>query len=428
MNLRKAYIRGEVSITSLNKLIQELRQKGDCELWLPTNLHYRSPLSLAQLFQALITWSRQGDPQACLRCYAENKKGETEFMDRFHGLIAALLGRRIKDREGNDLTNELLHLARDRLQWHASIGRQLAFVLDTLSDHRDLARKVLGVTVPSRGEKVLFLCADEYQEPSDIAMLYGRKDGNWKPRPSPHFVTLLRKAFESGRIGMDLKQAEIGKSRLLEHIAIALAELFKNTDDWAKVSVRGAVVPHSCRGILIESLGGTGSLESRYSEEQDEKDPLTDFLRGRFSTKSGVRWVAVGISVFDSGDGLAQRWLGRPIESDVTVQDELAAVLSCLRLHGTTSERAERGIGLHQVMASLSEEDVRGFMYLRTGRLCLYRNLGSDPLAPSLPGKPDPYWLKDWTLREANTARDAGRVEGTLLSFVFMVPLIPSSS
>ena len=424
---RNAYIRGDLTLASLNSFIQELQQKGDCELWLATSLHHRSPLSSAQLLQALITWARRSDPATSLHCYASSDPSKADFMDRFHGLIAALLGRRILSREGKDLTAEFISMAKDRLQWQSSLGRQLGFVLDTFSDPEDLEVKVRDLKLPSRGDKVLLLCADEYQEANDVAMLYRMAGGRWEPRPGRHFVNLLRKTFQLGRIGTDLKHAVLAGSPLLEHIGLAVAELFKNTDDWAKVNVRGSIIPNSCRGILIESLGGIGSLEAHLGPEVAQ-DPLGNYFSGRFATKAGERWAAVSISVFDSGDGLAQRWLGRPIDEDVSLQDELAAVLSCLRLHATTSERVERGIGLHQVMCSLSDLAVRGFLYLRTGRLCLYRNFATSPMEMNSPAKQDPYWLNDWNLRDPHAVRDVGRAEGTLLSFVFMVPLKPSAA
>jgi hypothetical protein len=84
------------------------------------------------------------------------------------------------------------------------------------------------------------------------------------------------------------------------------------------------------------------------------------------------------LSVFDSGPGLASRWLSKPLTDDVTAVDELAACFSCLRKHKTTSGASNRGLGLYDVMRTLDE--LHAFTRLRTGRLALFRNFVASPL------------------------------------------------
>lgn len=158
-------------------------------------------------------------------------------------------------------------------------------------------------------------------------------------------------------------------------LGLILYELIKNTHDWGRTSVDNAPLRPSVRGVLftrlnvnlkgaIASAGGSPALESYVTSlGQRSRDEYVRFLE---------------LSVFDSGPGLASRWLSKPLTDDVTAVDELAACFSCLRKHKTTSGAANRGLGLYDVMRTLDE--LHAFMRLRTGRLALFRDFVASPL------------------------------------------------
>src|SRR6185369_9936312 len=133
------------------------------------------------------------------------------------------------------------------------------------------------------------------------------------------------------------------------------------------------------------------------------------------------------LSIFDSGPGLALRWLGRPLGPDERIEDEYTAVMACLHKHGTSSAHTHRGIGLHSVMRTLSER--KGFLKIRTGRLSVYRDFVSDPyvgqeeeVSDGEKEKSTTYML-DW---HSKTSRlnTMPRAEGTLVTM--FIPLTAS--
>jgi hypothetical protein len=158
-------------------------------------------------------------------------------------------------------------------------------------------------------------------------------------------------------------------------LGLILYELIKNTHDWGRTSVDNVPLRPSVRGVFftrvnvnlkgaIASAGGNPALESYVTSlGQRSRDEYVRFLE---------------LSVFDSGPGLASRWLSKPLTDDVTAVDELAACFSCLRKHKTTSGASNRGLGLYDVMRTLDE--LHAFTRLRTGRLALFRNFVASPL------------------------------------------------
>jgi hypothetical protein len=82
------------------------------------------------------------------------------------------------------------------------------------------------------------------------------------------------------------------------------------------------------------------------------------------------------ISVFDTGPGLALRWLSQHGAAlsyeDFSLEDEQAAVETCFQKHATTKASQHFGLGLPVALAGMRK--LGAFMTLRTGRLSLYQD------------------------------------------------------
>ena len=197
-------------------------------------------------------------------------------------------------------------------------------------------------------------------------------------------------------------------------LGVLLYELIKNTNDWGRTDLGNAPLRPSLRGILFTRFNMlvSGALASAGGNSQ-----LESFVKNMGSqSKDGyVRFLE--LSVFDSGPGLAVRWLNRAVEGDVSLSDELDACFSCLSKHRTTSGASTRGLGLYYVMKTL--HDLRAYVRLRTGRLALCRSFVNAPLRDSerLNG-PELYDWRSETLEPTSMPL----AEGTLFSIV--IPLV----
>jgi hypothetical protein len=409
-------VEGELTTDRINDCLRRLEQRSDTDLVLPTKPKIRSPLAWPQLLQLIVTWNQRSAADASLRTYLACADEQLRFRDQFHGLVAGLSSHPIRALNGDDITEQIKKLGAEKLAEHFVMARRVAPILDLppgVDDHRE-------TELPSRGPSTLFLCADGEFETDEMPFVYHLDNSSATVRPAYQFVRLLQMTFAHGRIGWDMVRIIKPDDSLFENLGVVCQELFKNTHGWARHDISGGVVPNGVRGVLVELIGGINDLRKMMPKEKS--DPLLRYLDRRLT---GQRHAAVAVSVFDSGPGLARRWLKRKTLAETSLAEEYDAVTACLQLHSTTSEVLGRGVGLHQVLVSLSDPSVRGFLFLRTGRMCLYRDLEAAPVTGGEALTPADYRLTDWTTESTGTPTDAGLAAGTLVTFVFPVPISP---
>ena len=159
---------------------------------------------------------------------------------------------------------------------------------------------------------------------------------------------------------------------LFPQFGAILHELFKNTDEWGKKDVDKRPFRRSVRGLTVE----------RHRLHKDTLPLPNGFPAfGKFfaacpSTDGFHRFLE--FSVFDSGVGLARQWLKSEWSTSIPIEKELEACLNCLRKNNTSSHQRTKGLGLAEVLKTLNE--LGAFLYLRTGRLSLYRDFRTMPL------------------------------------------------
>lgn len=155
-------------------------------------------------------------------------------------------------------------------------------------------------------------------------------------------------------------------------ISTIILELFKNTHDHARHSEDGKIIGDSIRGLYarfypIEKLKSSISKRSDESLNQAEKyvqllmrAPKQEQIKKR--DLSGF----LEISIFDSGPGLAAKWLGGDI-SGHSPQEQLAAVMECFGKGRSSLSTSSRGFGLWKVLEELKH--LKGMIRVRTNRV-----------------------------------------------------------
>jgi hypothetical protein len=201
----------------------------------------------------------------------------------------------------------------------------------------------------------------------------------------------------------------------LRFLGRALSELFSNTHKFARSHLDGSTLPRSVRGILTDAVKDTAQRFDA-SVEPAAVQTFLQSLPKRYGPKTGV----IEISVFDSGPGLAQHWIGRPLTANDSLEDERSAVLMCLQKWGTRGGHESRGLGLHTVMEILSSVEVGGMLFIRTGRLALVRDLHAQPLYVSPEATKN---IETYSMAPMFGDDRLARVEGTLISLVIPAPL-----
>lgn len=389
------------NISDIERLLGKLERRAP--ILLPRRLHNWQIGGKASLIQFLITWAKRHS-ESTLYTHIQNSTEAasqlTDLCNQDHGLVAVLIAKNIFNLSGKtSLKSFAYDAARSRVEsmW-------------------------LGPSASQRGGKVFLLCADMttkaalpafYNVPTGGVTIV--KDAESFEDLAKEIVTINTKRHKSSKDGLLDEQ--------IKDLGNILWELFKNTDEWAKSSWDNSKVSRSVRGIISESHLDTASPKNNLRSSITGVPPLekyfSHFDRGR---------AFLEISIFDSGPGLAQRWLSRPLSERVSIGDEYGAIVGCLAKHGTTSDRTNKGLGLHTVMTLLDR--CQGFLRVRTGRLSLFRNFVEKPYLEYNIGtlkrqnfNPKPY-LIDWETQSlACTLMPF--VEGTLTTMV--IPLRKAS-
>lgn len=255
-----------------------------------------------------------------------------------------------------------------------------------------------GPNVATIGSKV-YLCSVDHSTKWRLPPLY---DGE-RVKDHVGFVSLTRDLFARA-----LKAAptqHVGKSSI-DEMGVILQELFQNTHDWARSDSSGRLFRRSVRGLTIERHSRTVKEVEQVTRHSGR---LRHYLQANLDTPPD-RIRLIELNVFDSGVGLASRWLKEAPTIDWTLQNEFDACMSCLKHRMSTAAEPGRGIGLYRVLSCIS--GLKGLLRVRTGRLALYRDFAAkDATAIDL----EVPTLLDWSTGSTKLT-EMPRVEGTLIT------------
>ncbi len=215
--------------------------------------------------------------------------------------------------------------------------------------------------------KVFLLCVD-HSTKWEIPSLYADSD-NVKDLIA--FSTLARELLDKTQ---HTHRGSI-PPRSIRGIGAILHELFENTDKFAKTDEKNVPWRRSVRGLSIERHSWS---EVELAKVGNDNAALQDYFDAIKSTNPNTQKRFLEMTVFDSGIGLARRWLKDKWTPQLSVGDEYAACLACLTKNCTSLPSRGKGLGLAKVMSTLNE--LNGFFKIRSGRLSVYRDFVTAPL------------------------------------------------
>lgn len=376
-----------MTIAATERLLAELvGQATDVTLTLPTHARHNLAGGESAVVQFLATWS-QHQRTTIVSTFARNGTDRqlADLVGQLHGLAATLVADEVRAIDGEPITEQLFERAIARLKLLQGVRPASA----------------------SRGPQFELICADHLGLAAP-RMLYAL---------DPDGVAHLRDARAFKDLAVQIIMATVPRSLAAtlpgdtrNTLAAALYELFRNTEEHAKLDDRGNQLRRSLRGIharrhAIEP-GSMADIVGTF-------EPLADWARRLSKPRSDSRDAQMlELSVFDSGPGFAARWSGRPLDL-IDPHEELDAIVRCFSKHGSSKARSAAGLGLCNLVDLLRAKG--GFLRLRTGRRSLYADLSLEH-ARHYGEPPD---LRAWT----TGVGDPARVAGTLMTL--LIPLAP---
>jgi hypothetical protein len=362
----------------------------NCDLLLPAQLKRWSWGAMGTLIQVIITWAKR-NPEGRLLTHILQPGQSTHYFENCvrwdHGLVSLLMASKVTDRNCKRIfeSEPLLHVE-SRLE--------------------DMAR---GKKIPGMGPERTFICADHLPPLGLLPQFYHHVEHQTERlKEEEDFIILAHESI--GELIRRYRTNIPVDDTVEEQVGTILYEIFTNTHFWAREDEIGNDIGKSVRGIRMELLAGT---RRNPIVGEGLAIPIKHYLRSKPSDSLfGGRFLE--ISIFDSGPGLFQRWIGRQSTSQDQLADEYKAVMKCLAKHSSKSKRSIHGVGLHLVMKTLT--NTRGFLRLRTGRLALFRDF-SKPRAGDDTNEP---YLLDWASQSTALTR-FGSIEGTLLTMIIPI-------
>jgi hypothetical protein len=373
-----------MTVAAAEALLCELAQTPSPLMRIPTRSQHHQAGGEAAIVQALITWSQSVERPQLVTHVPDASDSDDQIgalTRQFFGLASSLLCDEAYAIDKSDLFTKVREAGLQRLSLIQS----------------ERARDA------SRGPQLEILCADHLNK-SGARLLYDiDSEGQPTLKMPESFIFLaanIRRAVIPDQLSRVIPKgfdAALGN---------ALYELFKNTEDHARVDDEGNKLKRSLRGIqarrhaiasekLIEFVKGSPPLEAFCARLRPPRKKNRDIQ-------------LIEISVLDSGPGYASSITQKP-QSALTPAEEAEAVRKCFLKHATSKSSSSSGLGLCNVVDILREHG--GFLRLRSGRQSVYADLGCEKDAKygTLPK------LHDWPTGQTPPARVAGSLMTILL-------------
>lgn len=408
--IRDQRIEGPQTIDDVEAELKSIYQSQSSRLLLPVNLQKAYVGGQAALIQLIVTWARRNQKPVLLThaATADDANQQLDTMaGRPFGFVALALAEDVVPR---NVETSFRSLAKSKVDdeirkiWLGPDGNRRSTRQSPLFS----VDEVPGI--PGQGSRVFIATVDGHPKES-IPQCYF---SNGTLRQRDDFIAIAKMSID--RAAKLRRDTPVSRD-LYEEVGAIFHELFKNTDEWAVRDIDGMRFQRSVRGLIIEHHSlpkDAGCLEAC-----GKSGPLVDFI-ARLSKESNERVRFLEISVFDSGCGLAKRWLHETVSDvnfdDISLSVEFNACLECLRRHRTTSQAIHKGIGLDEVMTTLAK--LRAFLRIRTGRLSLYRDFHTSPADGS--GENADSELLDWRT-QTNELTEFPRAEGVL--YTMLIPI-----
>lgn len=174
-------------------------------------------------------------------------------------------------------------------------------------------------------------------------------------------------------------------------------ELMKNTFEWGRTDGYNVSLDPNLRGVLFKFYK---NRRKTLVEDFNNHPGVVHYLNNKvLKENTQAELYFLELSVFDSGIGFIKKF--KSLNPSTKLSD-VDIVKTCMIKHNTLAqglEKEDKGIGLDRVLKTLNK---KGFLRIKTGTVCLYRDLIANNYLELEKGDVDKMELFDWK-KESNT-------------------------
>lgn len=388
----------EVSLKDIENINLEISSRRHKSLTLPRKLHNKDFFVVASLIQSVSSWIRNNSSGTLIIPFSteelsENSEELREFMNEEFVYTAILLGwPRVLDANGQSATSYLKRY--------------------TERTAATLNRTVDETWRPLKGHSVILPCFDHFSDRGGLLnsfyqgeLIFAADAFDLSP-----FSSRLSKLLKSINYNVGVKSFQTD----FDNLTKIVYELILNTHEWARTDERNKKLFPNCRGVYMRVFKAP-------PKSFQSKTAVNLSIRGYFGAddfklNASGELYAIEISVFDSGPGLVSRYIEANAEQ-VSIEDQVQIVKKCLTRHATSAKgqrSLHKGVGLDKVMSTLSG---KGFLRIRTGSLCVYRNMRKNPYVEEV--NSSEIALFDWRTGKSDDFSTLPSATGTVVSLIY---------
>ena len=197
-------------------------------------------------------------------------------------------------------------------------------------------------------------------------------------------------------------------------------EALKNTDEWATSDLFKERIEPNARGVYMKLvIQNVNNL----TKQMKGNWGLTKYFKHKLHKPENdlhKRIFLIEITFVDRGVGLASRFSGKEYKK-LSIEEEANFIKQCLVKHNTSvtgSLEVKKGHGLDRILNTLNH---KGFLWIRSGRLSVYRDLIDAPHPNNIKSADDIFLLD--SKNGNSTYTEYPLVKGTMITMYYPVPL-----
>lgn len=387
-------IKSDITYLDIEKAYKVLKRSSNVDLYIPATIQGKQFGIYPEIIQLIITWSRMSEGKLFIH-YDSSTPDLYDKIDlmfnRYWNFVAGCMGYKngIFLSDGTDVSPIVANIIKERINFLRN---------------NESWKKGANSFIPS---------VQHSANPFPSAFYFS----NGSLKSKKEIIEL------SKNILIDIAQNYKNNTStfVIEHydklIGEIIFELIENTHYWTQSNYSNRTFSTGIRGLLFSSH--QGNKETLLNNCKDDK-LLFDYLSNLIDEDSTDNVIAE-ISVFDSGSGLASKWLKKEV-SDCSKEEIYEAVIDCLIKNNTSdnSSSYERGFGLHNIMKLLG--DRKGYLKLRTNGVKLVRDFKKKPFNGYVENSREDYDMDDFHKIQQKTIPNY-RTEGTMFSIFIPIQI-----
>ena len=191
-------------------------------------------------------------------------------------------------------------------------------------------------------------------------------------------------------------------------------ELMKNTFEWGNKDENNVPLDPSLRGLLIKFYK---KRRNNLTEDFKDHKGLVEYFKNPALKEIGNSEIYfLEIDVFDSGIGFVKKF--KSINKSENLSN-IEIIKKCLIKHSTSAkglEKDEKGLGLDRILHTING---KGFLRIKTGNSCVYRNLINHPYKELKANEIDKMKLIDWKTGNDINYTEYPNAEGTVITIIY---------